>query len=44
MAGYQVVSSAAPGKLFRTEYTFYRDREGRPVNVREIKRRRDDQF
>jgi hypothetical protein len=38
----QVISSAAPTKLFRTEYTFYRDAGGRPTNIHEIKRRRDN--
>lgn len=42
VASYQVVSSAAPSKVFRTEYTFTRDSEGRPVNVQQIRRRRDD--
>jgi RHS repeat-associated protein len=42
IASEQVVSSAAPSKIFRTEYTFYFDAEGRPTNVYEEKRRKDD--
>ncbi|MCL4685981.1 hypothetical protein KJ059_14655 [Myxococcota bacterium] len=52
VASAQTVSSADPGKLFRTEYTFYRGglAPGDPgysasdpiTNIREIKRRRDD--
>jgi len=37
----QVVSSADPGKLFRTEYTFYRDGQDVPTNIESIKRRKD---
>ncbi len=40
IASYQIVSSFDPGKVFRTEYTFYRDGPNltdRPTNVMEIK-------
>jgi RHS repeat-associated protein len=42
VASYEVVSSAAPSKLFRTEHTFLRDASGRPRNIQDIKRRRDN--
>ncbi len=42
VASEQVVSSAAPTKLFRTEYTFYYGADGRPTNVKDEKRRKDD--
>jgi len=38
----ELVSSADPTKLFRTEYTFYRNSLGEPTNLREIQRRRSD--
>ena len=41
LASNQLVSSFDPGKVFRTEYTFYYDGEGVPTNIREIRRRRD---
>ena len=41
-ASSQVVSSVDPDKIFRTEYSFYRDGEGVPTNIQSIKRRRDD--
>lgn len=41
IASEQVVSSAAPTKIFRTEYTFFRDGEGKPVNIEEIRERKD---
>ncbi|MGH8241521.1 MAG: hypothetical protein ACREXP_31505, partial [Steroidobacteraceae bacterium] len=42
IASEQVVSSAAPFKIFRTEYTFYLDAAGRPINIESEKRRKDD--
>jgi RHS repeat-associated protein len=42
IATEQTVSSAAPGKLFRTEYTFRYDTDGKPKNIEQRKRRRDD--
>lgn len=45
LASHEVVSSADPGKPFRTEHTFHRTGPGAsdPItNVKEIKRRRDD--
>jgi RHS repeat-associated protein len=38
IASEQLVSTAAPTKVFRTEYTFTRDADGVPVNVHEVKR------
>ena len=38
----QVVSSAESAKIFRTEYTFYRDGQNLPTNIQSVKRRRDD--
>jgi RHS repeat-associated protein len=38
----QSVSSAAPSKIFRTEYTYYTDANGNPAQRKEIKKRRDD--
>lgn len=37
----QVVSSADPTKIFRTEYTFFYDSSSRPTNIKETKRRKD---
>lgn len=42
VASVQVISSAAPTKLFRTEYTFYYGSDGRPTHVKDEKRRKDD--
>jgi RHS repeat-associated protein len=42
IASEQVVSSAAPSKIFRTEHTFYFGADGRPTNVQSEKRRKDD--
>jgi RHS repeat-associated protein len=42
MASEQVVSSLAPGKVFRTEYTFFYGSDGRPTNIASSKRRLDD--
>jgi len=42
LASTETVSSLAPAKLFRTEYTFYRDGQGIPTNIHEIRRRKDD--
>jgi YD repeat-containing protein len=42
IASHQVVSSTAPTKLFREEYTFERDGENRPIRIASAKRRRDD--
>jgi RHS repeat-associated protein len=42
VASEQVVSSAAPGKIFRTEYTFYAGSGGAPLNIQSVKRRKDD--
>lgn len=42
IASEQVVSSTAPAKIFRTEYTFYFGADGRPTNVQSEKRRKDD--
>lgn len=42
IASEQVTSSAAPAKLFRTEYTFNYGTDGRPVSVQSVKRRNDD--
>jgi RHS repeat-associated protein len=42
IASEQVVSSATPAKIFRTEYTFHYDAAGRPTNIQSEKRRRDD--
>jgi RHS repeat-associated protein len=42
VAWTQTVSSLAPTRLFRTEYTYYYDSDGRPTNVHEEKRRKDD--
>jgi RHS repeat-associated protein len=42
IASEQFVSSAAPSKIFRTEYTFYFDTDGRPTNIQSEKRRKDD--
>jgi len=41
-ASEQLVSSLAPTKLFRTEYTFYTDANIKPINIKEKKRRLDD--
>jgi RHS repeat-associated protein len=38
----QSVSSVTPAKIFRTEYTFFYDGEGRPKAIESKKRRRDD--
>lgn len=38
----EVVSDADPAKVFRTEFTFFRDAAGEPVNIASVKRRRDD--
>lgn len=38
----QVQSSADPNKLFRTEYTYYADGSGKPTNIKEKKRRKED--
>ena len=38
----QIVSSLAPSKLFRNEYTFYVNGNGVPIYIKDIKRRRDD--
>lgn len=40
VASYQVVSSAAPAKVFRTEWTFIKS-GGVPVNIQQVKRLRD---
>jgi RHS repeat-associated protein len=42
IASEQSVSSAAPSKIFRAEYTFYFGADGRPTNIESRKRRRDD--
>ena len=42
IASKQVVSSLDPGKIFRTEFTFYRDADGAPTNIETIRRRKDD--
>lgn len=42
VASKQVVSTAAPSKIFRTEYMFYYGADGRPINVKDEKRRKDD--
>jgi len=42
VASQETVSTADPGRLFRTEYTFYYGADGEPTNVFEEKRRRDD--
>jgi RHS repeat-associated protein len=42
LASEQVVSTADPTKLFRTEYTFLRDLVGVPVAIASVKRRNDD--
>lgn len=42
IASDQIVSSAAPSKIFRNEYTFVFGADGVPINVLEHKRRRDD--
>ena len=42
IASEQVVSTAAPAKVFRTEYTFYYGADGRPTNTQSEKRRKDD--
>jgi RHS repeat-associated protein len=42
IASHQIVSSAAPTKLFREEYTFERDGDDRPIRIASAKRRRDD--
>jgi RHS repeat-associated protein len=42
VASEQTVSSAAPSKLFRTEFTFNYDGEGRPRSIQSQKRRKDD--
>ncbi len=42
VASTQVVSSAAPAKLFRTEYTYFYDGNGLPTTIKEVKRRKDD--
>jgi len=36
-ASEQVVSSLEPAKMFRTEYTFIRDGQGRPLRVHQIR-------
>lgn len=41
VASTQTTSSLSP-QLFRTEFTFHRDANGVPVNIHEVKRRRDD--
>ena len=38
----QTVSSAAPTKFFRTEFTFYYGSDGAPTNIKDLKRRKDD--
>jgi RHS repeat-associated protein len=38
----QLVSTAAPTKLFRTEYTFFYGADGRPTAIASEKRRKDD--
>jgi len=42
VASEQVVSSAAPANVFRTEYTYFYDADGRPTNVEQARRRKDD--
>lgn len=42
IASNQVVSTAAPTKLFRTEYTFFYGADGRPTGIASEKRRKDD--
>ncbi len=42
IASEQVVSDAAPTKIFRTEYTFVRDANNVPVAIESVKRRNDD--
>lgn len=42
IASNQVVSTAAPSKLFRTEYTFFYGVDGRPTAIASEKRRKDD--
>lgn len=42
IASSQVVSTAAPTKIFRTEYTFFYGADGRPTAIASEKRRKDD--
>jgi len=42
IASEQVVSDAAPTKIFRTEYTFVRDANNVPVAIESVKLRNDD--
>jgi RHS repeat-associated protein len=42
VASEQVVSTAAPTKIFRTEYTFFYGADGRPTAIASEKRRKDD--
>jgi RHS repeat-associated protein len=42
VATEQVVSTAAPIKIFRTEYTFFYGADGRPTAIASEKRRKDD--
>ena len=42
LASEETVSSADTSKVFRTEYTFYRDGNGVPTNISSIRRRKDD--
>jgi RHS repeat-associated protein len=42
VASEETVSDARPTEIFRTEYTFYYDAGGVPINIREEKRRKAD--
>jgi RHS repeat-associated protein len=42
IASEQVVSSAAPSTIFRTEFTFNFGPDGQPATIQSVKRRRDD--
>lgn len=42
LASEQVVSDTAPAKIFRTEYTFFRDGSGAPTQIQSVRRRKDD--
>ncbi len=42
VASEQTISSSAPTEIFRTEYTFYKDANGYPTNIKEKKKRKAD--
>ncbi|MFS1525204.1 RHS repeat-associated core domain-containing protein [Microbulbifer sp. 2304DJ12-6] len=42
VASMERVSSLAPGRVFRTEYTFVRDAQNRPVHIASMRQRQDD--